>query len=95
MKTSLSTSNNKSIVYHLCIILLVLFSGSFLQAQNTWQNCVSNEDVRDIKSNANDVWIATTGGLIHLNDQLEEIARYTSLNSGLACNYIHEIEELK
>jgi len=93
MYTTSLKSNSTRLAYHLCAIIVVFFASiSFLQAQNLqWQNCLSNEDVRDIKSDANTVWIATTGGLIQLNDQLEEIARYTSLNSGLACNHIQEI----
>ncbi|MFT4534261.1 MAG: ligand-binding sensor domain-containing protein [Saprospiraceae bacterium] len=86
--------NHLSFVYHLYPLIIVFFTSTcFIQAQSPlWQNCLSNEDVRDIKSDANNIWIATTGGLIQLNDQLEEIARYTSLNSGLACNQIQEIE---
>ena len=87
-------SNRNSLAYHLSTIIVFFFTSiCFLQAQNPqWQNCLSNEDVRDIKTDASTVWVATTGGLIQLNNQLEEMARFTALNSGLACNYIQEIE---
>ena len=92
MRTISLKSTRNSLVYNLYSIIVVFFASMFfLQAQNPqWQNCLSNEDVRDIKSEVSNVWIATTGGLIQLNDQLEEIARYTSLNSGLECNHIQK-----
>lgn len=94
MKTISMKSNIKSLTHYLSVMIIVFLAGAgLLQAQNPqWQNCLSNEDVRDIKSVSNTIWVATTGGLIQLNDQLEEIARYTSLNSELACNHIEEIE---
>lgn len=94
MNSILLKINSQSLACHLYpLIIVFLASISFLQAQSPqWQNCLSNEEVRDIKSDADNIWIATTGGLIQLNDQLEEIKRFTSLNSGLACNHIQEIE---
>ena len=94
MYTTLMKSHSKRLAYHLGVLIVIFFASiCFLQAQNAqWQNCLSNENVRDIKSDAGKVWVATTGGLIQLNDQLEEIARYTTLNSELSCNNIQKIE---
>lgn len=86
---SLSRTNRMIYLY----IVLFLIHLNPLAAQNAkWQNCVSNEDVTDMKSSGTSTWVATAGGLILLNEALEEVQRFTSINSDLPCNFIIELE---
>ncbi len=94
MYSSLPKSfSNCLVTYKIAVLFFFFVSINILSAQNSkWQNCVSNENVQAIKTVGENTWIATTGGLIVLDAQLQEIVRYTALNSDLPCNWIDELE---
>jgi len=73
------------------LIILLIFSSVCLAALNDWQTVTNMNFVRDLESDDNLLWVASTGGLYSYDLENEQITGFTNVN-GLKAIEISSIE---
>lgn len=74
-------------------LTLVSFAlSTIIQAQlATWTNYAPQLEVRDIVSNTEDIWLATRGGVVHIDVATHQRTFYNRSNSGLPANLVNTV----
>lgn len=77
---------------HILVCLLFLLALASLSAQYPgWTNYTCGPDAQDIAFSGNYAWVATSGGLVRIDQSSLEIAHFNHANSGLPGNNIDGI----
>jgi ligand-binding sensor domain-containing protein len=76
---------------HILPLLPLAINSIVLAQTTTWVNYTPQIEVRDIASNETSVWLATQGGLVHIDVLTGIRTWYNRSNSGVPANYVHAV----